>query len=193
MKLTALLFAVTIIALFAFTKDSTVKLDKGEAKKAFVYLNNVRSHPEKYYTEYSFLKSSKISNTTLIWNDTLAKVAEAKALDMANRNYLDHVDPEGYGMNYYINKSKYSLDPEWLTTNSANFFESIAGGAADGETAIQLLIIDDGIPALGHRKHLLGMGLWNASLVDIGIGYAKRDTGSEYTSYMSILIAKHSW
>jgi len=79
-------------------------------------------------------------------------------------------------------------------TNSKqnNFFESIAAGVDNGEEAIRLLIIDKGFPSQGHRKHLLGMGEWNASLTDIGIGFARRNSGSSYTTYVSIIIAKHN-
>ena len=127
----------------------------------------------------------------LRWNDTLARVAEAKALDMATRNYFAHVDPDGYAMNYYINKAGYKLREIWLTKPTANYFESCNAGATSGQEAIKMLLIDNGVPSLGHRIHLLGLDEWSSSLLDIGIGYAHSDGKSTYGSYTCVLIAKH--
>lgn len=133
------------------------------------------------------------SKPLLKWNDTLAKVAETKALDMATRSYVAHVDPDGYGLNYYINKAGYSLNPKWLASKELNYFESISAGAASGEAAVRTLLIDKDIPDLGHRKHLLGLDKWTASLYDIGIGYARPVDNSPYKSYVCLIIAKHNW
>jgi uncharacterized protein YkwD len=138
-------------------------------------------------------KNLEIKIRKLIWNNTLASVAEAKAYDMAKRNYFDHIDPGGYGINYYINKAGYKLNAEWTQDKSDNSFESIVAGPEDGQAALKTLIMDNGVTSFGHRDHLLGIGDWNASLTDIGIGFARRDTGSDYTTYVSIIIAKHNW
>ncbi|WP_300567763.1 CAP domain-containing protein [Flavobacterium sp.] len=192
MKRYLFLFAL-LLFLGSFQKDSEAIIDKSEAQKAFVLLNEIRANPANYYKELKFSKNIKIQNKPLKWNETLAKVAEAKALDMANRNYFDHVDPEGFGINYHINKNGYTLNPDWLKLKSRNSFESIIAEADNGTDAIKKLIIDTGIPSFGHRKHLLGMEEWNGSLVDIGIGFARKESGSTYTTYVSIIIAKHDW
>jgi uncharacterized protein YkwD len=139
------------------------------------------------------LKQAKISKQQLRWNDTLAKVAETKALDMADKNYFAHVDKKGFGINYRINEAGYEIEPAWIKPKSENFFESICAGMESGKNAIDILLIDKGIPSLGHRKHLLGLDDWNASLYDIGIGYVNIPEGSKYISYMSLIIAKHHW
>lgn len=165
-------------------------IDKAEAQKAFALLNKIRTNPAAFASEMPFL--AEISSKPLLkWSDTLAKVAEAKALDMATRDYVDHVDPDGYGLNHYIDKAGYKLNPKWLASKNLNFFESISAGSPDGETAIRKLIIDNGVPTLGHRKHLLGLDDWTASLTDIGIGYARPVAKAEYKSYVCVVIAKH--
>lgn len=168
------------------------QLDREEAQKAYVLLNKIRIDPSAFAEEMPFL-AEIAKKHPLKWNDTLAAVAEAKALDMANRNYVGHVDSEGYGMNYYINKAGYKLKDKWLTAKEANYFESISAGAPDGETTIRNLLWDKNVPSLGHRKHLLGLDEWNAAMVDIGIGYVKGDGNSRYKSYVCVLIARHDW
>jgi hypothetical protein len=166
------------------------EIDKGEARKAFLLLNNIRNSPSSFAAEMPFL-AEITSKPLLCWNDTLAAVAEAKALDMATRNYFGHVDPDGFGMNHFMNKAGYKLNSKWLTKKEMNFFESLSAGAPDGETAIRNLVIDKNVPSLGHRKHLLGLDDWSATLYDLGIGYARPNGILGFKSYVCVLIAKH--
>lgn len=188
-----IIFVFVAISFFSFQKSTDIIVDKEEARKAFNILVDIRNNPTKYYKELTFLKNIQISKTKLIWNDTLAKVAEHKATDMAKRNYLAHIDPGGFGINYHIKKSGYLLPPDWTKNNKDNYFESIAAGIKGGEDAIKFLLIDSVDPnSFGHRKHLLGVGDWNTILKDVGIGYARRDSGSYYPNYVCIIIAAHS-
>src|SRR5262245_60128019 len=59
-----------------------------EAKKAFAYLNQVRANPGKYSQEIGANLNRLKPRPTLTWNDTLARVAEQKALDMGKRKYF---------------------------------------------------------------------------------------------------------
>ncbi len=180
------------LSFFIFVKATPPEIDKQEAKKAYLLLNKIRTDPASFTAEMPFLAEIE-KKTALKWNDTLAAVAEAKALDMATRKYIGHVDPDGYGMNYYINKAGYKLKAKWLSTKEANYFESISAGAPNGEAAIRNLVIDKNVPSLGHRKHLLGLDEWNASMADIGIGYARPIGSAPYKSYVCVIIAKHDW
>lgn len=172
-------------------KLSPPSIDKEEAEKAFLLLSKIRANPAAFADEMPFL--AEIGSKPLLkWNDTLAQVAEAKALDMATRKYVAHVDPDGYGLNYLINKAGYNLNPKWLAKKELNFFESISAGAPSGEGAIRTLLIDKDVPTLGHRKHLLGLDEWTSTLYDIGIGYARPVDNSPYMSYVCLIIAKHN-
>jgi uncharacterized protein YkwD len=186
---------IALVALTSFSRhpDKGIVVDKTEALKAFDLLNDIRSHSEKYYSEFPYLSDPKVQHSKLTWNKTLVRVAEAKAFDMADKNYMAHVDRSGCGINYYIRKAGYHLNREWTNHRSKNNFESLAAGFADGETSIRGLIIDEGVPSLGHRRHLLGLSKWDAGLKDIGIGFVTRKTGSKYQTYCVVIIAKHNW
>ncbi len=194
MRAFTLLLLLLALVSSSFQSVKKARLDKAEAQHAFHYLNQIRTNPAKFQQKFPFLSKHKITKKAVIWNEQLAKVAETKALDMANRKYFAHVDPEGYGMNYHIHNGGYKLHKDWLKTKRSNNFESLAYGLKDGESTINTLLIDKGIPGLGHRKHLLGIGDWNSSLTDIGIGFARieRDAGYQET-YVCIIIAKHDW
>ncbi len=176
------------------------ELDKAEEKSAFEYLNKIRQNPASFSAEFKVNLNTVKPRPALKWNDTLARVAEAKALDMATHNYFGHVDKNGYGMNYYINKAGYQLDAYMLKDKKANFFESINAGADNGIDGIKDLIIDKGTPGHGHRTHLLGISDFYANLTDIGIGFArvaegadKEKGGDTYATYLSVVIAKHHY
>src|SRR6478735_2830618 len=163
MKVISYMVPVAML-LLSFLYNNNPFILKDEAQQAFQLINTIRSDPEKYYQELQLNGKLPITKNPLRWNDTLARVAEAKALDMAKRNYFDHVSPEGYGINYFINQSGYTLNADWLKNKKENFFESIGSGHDSGEAAIQSLIIDEEDANKGHRNHLLGIGDWDASL-----------------------------
>jgi hypothetical protein len=186
-------FTLLTFVLTAFTSDKTIVIDKEAAYKAFATLQDIRKYPNKYFKELDFGTDIKTSTIQLEWNDTLAKVAEAKAFDMANRDYYGHVDPDGYGINHFISKAGYRLNPKWTAAKNDNFFESLTANIQSGEEAIKYLVKDSITPSLGHRKHLLGTDSWNSTMTDIGIGFARCDTGSFYQTYICVIIAKHDW
>jgi uncharacterized protein YkwD len=164
-------------------------LERAEARKAFEYLNKIRKEPAKFSKEIGVDLREVMPRDALTWNDILAKVAENKALDMANRNYFDHVSPDGFGINVQIHEAGYKLPNEWVKDRGQNFFESINAGSASGRAAIQALILDKEVAGAGHRRHLLGMTDFYGKCTDIGIGFARR-TQSNYRTYMCIIVAR---
>ena len=177
------------LAISAFTMI-TASVDKEEAKKGFEYLNMVRQDPPAYSKQIGVDLSKLKKMPSLTWNDTLAKVAEAKALDMAKRKYFGHTDPDGNGMNIKIHKAGYKLPEDWMKSRQDNMFESISAGNPGCVEAIKNLILDKGVTPPNHRRHLLGLDPFWAECYDIGIGYAT-DPESQYKTYTCILIAKH--
>src|SRR5262249_53518522 len=125
----------------------------------------------------------------LVWNDTLAKVAEEKALDMARREHFDHVTPDGLGINIQIHEAGHKLPAAGIKGKKTNNVHSIAAGNPTGVAAIRGLLVDEGDPNLGHRKQLLGLTTFQAGFKDIGIGFV-RSPKSKYRTYMSVITAR---
>jgi uncharacterized protein YkwD len=177
---------------FIFFPGYSQELLKEEALKAYKYLNEVRQHPSAFSEEIGVDLSYVQALSALTWSDELAQAAEKKALDMAKRDYFDHVDKEGYGMNYWIAKAGYKLPDEWLKKKFYNNFESLQAGLSSGVEAIKNLILDEGTNPPGHRNHLLGILPFWSNCTDVGIGMA-RDPDSEYEYYTCVLVAKHDF
>jgi uncharacterized protein YkwD len=169
----------------------SVKLLRKEAKNGFIYLNKIRSNPKLYSNEFGVDLNNIEPRPPLLWNNILAKVAEEKASDMAKRNYLSHITPEGLGINIMIYRAGYSINPEMIKDSTTNSFESITAGYDKGEDAVKSLVIDLNTPSLGHRFHLLGFGSWYAGLDEVGIGIA-RNPFSLYEYYTCVIIAAKS-
>ena len=162
--------------------------------EAYNYLNAVRQNPSAYSEKIGVDLGDVEARPALKWNEALIKAAQAKAEDMATRNYFSHVDPDGNGMNIKINAAGYKLLKEWYENPADNFFESLGCGTniSTGESVIDMLIVDEGTPSLGHRKHLLGIGPFRDNCYDIGIGHAQ-NPDSRFNHYWCILIAKHEY
>jgi uncharacterized protein YkwD len=188
----AIMLFLILLTAFDRPHHTAPVADPGQARLAFELLNKIRQQPSDYYY-LGFNSSFPVMQTQLVWNDTLARVAEQKAMDMATKKYFAHVDPKGNGINYYINAAGYTLNPDWLKNRKMNNFESIQAGAAGGEDAIKRLITDAGVPSLGHRRHLLGSGRFYDQLSDIGIGFVWADSADRYNCYVSVIIAMHDW
>ena len=169
-------------------EKSPAMLDREEARKAFEYLNKVRAAPGDFSKEIGADLKDVKARPALKWNDALTKAAEAKALDMATRDYYSHTTPEGRGMNIAIHEAGYKLPDFWLKDKQDNYFESIHASPPDGLSTIRGMILDKGIEELGHRKHLLGMDEFRAKHKDIGIGFA-RNPQSKWKTYISVVIA----
>src|SRR5262249_7939979 len=98
----SILAAAVVLALLsrpAAGDKGKATLDRDEARKIGERLNAIRKDPARYGKEIGVDLSDVKPRGELKWDATLAKVAEAKALDMANREYFDHVTPEGKGIN----------------------------------------------------------------------------------------------
>jgi len=163
-----------------------------ELQEALDFLNNVRSNPNAYSSEIGVSLIDVLPMHPLKWNKNLAAAAQRKAQDMADRNYFGHIDPDGYGMNYFIQNAGYQLNSDWLANISMNNFESLSAGTSNPLESIIDLIKDEGVIGYGHRKHLLAMVDFWKPCYDIGIGWGY-NFNSKYKTYCCVLIAKHDW
>lgn len=158
-----------LILLVSFFYNTNPFIVKDEAQKAYEYLNAVRLHPEQYIDSLHIDTALHIQKCVLRWNDSLAKAAEERAIEMARNGNTQ----AGALMQFSNN----------------DHFESIVAGPADGTQAINTLILDRDVPTMLNRNHLLGIGVWNSTLADIGIGYVRCDAG-KYRSYACIILAR---
>ena len=110
---------------------------------------------------------SKQSRKQLNWDARLSKSARQRALDMANRGYFDHVDPDGNGPNYYVSQAGYKLPIKWTAFRAANQVESIVAGHATAESAFAHWMTSP-----KHVGHLLARDIFYEDQTSFGVGHA---------------------
>jgi len=189
------LLITSIGALLFFTAYKTpgeeIKGDQQQAIRGFEYLKKVRKDPNAYTERLRVSLKDIAAGPELHWNDTLAMVAQERALDMASKGYFDGVDKDGYGINYYINKAGYRLADQYLKHKRDDDFEvMIAGGWKSGEEAIGGLITDKESSSGADRKFLLAMTDFSKGLTDVGIGFVIGTKETKFRYYTVVIMAK---
>jgi uncharacterized protein YkwD len=136
-------------------------------------LNDARANPATYGQLIGLDLSGVAASQPLAFNTSLIAAAQGHSQDMNARNYFDHNTPEG-------------ITPfQRMTAAGFNFTsagESIAAGYGTTAEALAGLIIDQGVPNLGHRNMLLSI---NNNFAQVGVGIVLNGTGS-FSDYYTI-------
>lgn len=154
--------------------EPRVVLTISPEEQLFVYLLNwARSDPQAYEERENLPVSlaDVAASEPLAVNDSLFASAGFHAEEMANNNYFDHQSQvTGDWPNQMAEDAGYDLPGYFELDN--NYIESIAAGNAfsGAQDTIDLLVIDEGVPSLGHRKHLLSIGDFYDQSKEIGVG-----------------------
>lgn len=160
-------------------------------EQLFVYLLNRARHDPVAYQQEQNLNidlSSAPAAQPLAVNDDLFDSAEFHSNEMATHNYFGHQSQvTGDWPNKMVRDQGYDLPAAW--TSNANYVESIAAGTVIDTPieAMNLLIVDQGVPSLGHRIHLLSIGASHADDHEIGVGHSY-NAASTYSNYWAIHI-----
>jgi hypothetical protein len=141
-----------------------------------VQLNAVRANPAAYGAAIGVDLSNVAPSQPLAWDTRLIQGALGHSQDMSARNYFAHDTPEGVGPGARIAAVGYA---------ALSWGESIAAGYATTSDALAGLIIDTGVPDVGHRHHLLAMDPVFQGQNAVGIGIVQNGAGA-YKDYYTI-------
>jgi len=131
----------------------------------------MRAHPEQ-------------GRATLACNPILSAVARARAQDMGQRAYFNHVNPDGFGPNHLARQAGYPLPAEYSTAPNGNNIESIGAGAGDADG-----MWNGWMQSSKHLSHILGQEDFFAEQTEYGIGFAQVP-GSPYQFYWVFISSK---
>src|SRR5262245_6827553 len=165
----------------------------GEEQQFGYLLNYARHNPAGFQKEYGLAAdfSQVPDRPPLAVNDKLFTSAGGHAEEMAQFNYFGHQSQvTGKWPNQMALDAGYSL-PGYFDPNN-NYIESIAAGTFYGQAIDPLgaLLVDAGVPSLGHRNHLLGIESFNADNREIGIGHAFSPSAA-YRNHSAVHSARH--
>jgi uncharacterized protein YkwD len=119
----------------------------------------------------------------LVWDARLAAVARERARSMGTRGYFGHVDPDGFGPNWYVTRAGYRLPLQWTAFDGANQVESILAGHATAEAAFQKWM-----GSKQHSAHLLALNPFYQNQTRFGVACVTVP-GSVYRDYWVFLSA----
>jgi uncharacterized protein YkwD len=141
-------------------------------------LNDARANPAAYGPSIGLDLSSVAPSQPLAWSPSLIESARLHSADMNARAYFSHNTPEGIDPGERMSAAGFP----WQSWG-----ESIAGGSAypGPADALQALIIDAGVPDLGHRRHLLAIDQLFQTQNQVGIGIVQAGSGP-LTNYYTI-------
>lgn len=133
-------------------------------------LNQARANPAAYGASIGVDLSGVAPAPPLAFDPRLVEAAQLHSEDMNNQAYFNHVTPQGEDVGDRLTSVLYP----WTT-----YGESIAGGPGLTTPAAALsdLIIDAGVPDLGHREQLLAMTAEYSSQNQVGIGIVQSGSG----------------
>jgi uncharacterized protein YkwD len=137
-------------------------------------LNAARAYPSGYGRFIGLDLSGVAASQPLAFDLRLVQAARNHSQDMNDRNFFGHVNPDGKDPGDRIDAVGYP----W-----SGYGESIAAGYDTVDEALRALIIDDGVPDLGHRNHLLSIDSISATLPDVGVGIVMNGTGQDNDYY----------
>jgi len=115
-------------------KDSPER--KEECKKAFDYVNEVRKENNR---------------KPMLWDDNLYELAVERSKDMVERNYFDHVTPEGKCVKDF--KAEYGFSNYNVAENCGGMTYYYDGNPIPGTSVNE--VVDGWLNSRGHRYNLL--------------------------------------
>lgn len=121
----------------------------------------------------------------LWWSSALYQAARRQAQSMADRGYFSHVDPEGFGPNYWAYKAGFRFPDSYNSTDlGVNYIESLSAGQSTAQKAWDALI-----ESPSHSQHLLGKIPFYKAQTWYAVGYVFKEE-SIYKYYYSVMIAQ---
>jgi hypothetical protein len=153
-------------------------------------LDDARFNPAAYGTSLGIDLSSVAPAQPLAMNPLLVESARLHSQDMIAQNYFGHFTPQGVDPGARIAATGFSVNG-WAESIETNTEPSQPGGsfaanyaAWDAGVSLTNLIVDQGVPDLGHRIMLLDIGGSDIDMRQVGIGIASQQSSGGYFNYL---------
>jgi uncharacterized protein YkwD len=138
-------------------------------------LNDARANPAAYGQSIGLDLSGVAPSQPLAFNTALVQSSRDHSTDMNVNNFFGHNGSDGSTPFQRMSADGFP----WVGAE-----ESIAAGYPSPEAALQALIVDSGVPSLGHRDQLLSIGgSPYSSEQETGVGIVLNGTGSYHNYY----------
>jgi uncharacterized protein YkwD len=145
-------------------------------------LNDARANPAAYGASIGVDLSNVAPSQPLTFDTRLIQAARLHSQDMSDNAYFAHTTPAGVDPGARMSAAGFP----WTSWG-----ESIAAGYPTPADALKGLILDAGVPDLGHRRHLLAIDSIFQNQGQVGVGIVQNGAGP-YVNYYTIDTAASS-
>lgn len=139
-------------------------------------LNDARANPSAYGASLGLDLSRAAPAPPLAFDPRLIDAARGHSKDMSDRGYFSHTGSDGSTPGQRARAAGFA----WT-----GWAESIAAGYDTPEQSLAALIIDAGVPDLGHRRHLLALDGGPRTHRLVGVGIVENGRGP-YGDYVTV-------
>lgn len=149
---------------------------QAEPDRAREVFDRMRTHPEQ-------------KRKGMVWDVDLANAALAKCMAQARKGWDGHVDPRGYGPNWWVRRHTLYKLPDYPHDDAANTVESLAhsgDGTLDGIKAPEYGVWNSWMGSPHHADHILGRNSTFVAQTQVGVAYHYLE-GSVHGHYWCIL------
>jgi uncharacterized protein YkwD len=147
-------------------------------------LNDARANPAAYGASIGVDLSGVAPAPPLAFDPRLVEAARRHSQDMAARDYFAHDTPGGVTPGQRLTAEGFP----WTSWG-----ESVAANWAfwDPNAALRALVVDDGVPSLGHRRQLLAADAVFRAQEQVGVGFV-HNWASPWVNYYTVDTASTS-
>jgi uncharacterized protein YkwD len=184
------------------TRDAPVAFEPSALEQLFLErLNDARANPAAYGASIGLDLSGAGRAQPLAFNPILVAAARLHSQDMAGRRYFDHITPEGLTPLQRVRAAglrRFKGPGESISFGTAlrtflfdptTFDVRVTTTPYSPSESLRALILDEGVPSLGHRRHLLSLDRPGRSEKWIGIGEAVDAFGASYYTLNTVGLA----
>ena len=122
---------------------------------------------------------SEQQRETVTLDPILCIVARKRAMDLANRHYVSHTNPEGNAANSLVRRAGYMLPTYYDRSRSGNNIESIGMSTGSPQEMISLWLHSS-----GHRPHILAELDFYQEQTSIGVAVFRSPEAPHYKYYV---------
>lgn len=147
-------------------------------------LNDARADPAAYGRSIGLDLSTVLAAPPLAFNTLLEQAARDHSQDMITRNYRGHFTPEGLSptdriaATGYVSRNTGESLTWYNASGPASYITGVSNPEKQAEDRLRDLIIDQGVPNLGHRIHLLAIDPSARLQREVGVGEYDRTLSS---------------
>ncbi|HVP94127.1 MAG TPA: CAP domain-containing protein [Methanoregulaceae archaeon] len=151
-----------------------------DAQNTREYVSDTTRTVEQRIFYYTNIERAKAGKSSFVYDSKLSDIARDDAVDMATRNFFDHINPDGEGPTERAKRHGYDVEKDYHTYYRIGVGENIAmvqhiQGTPD---EVAQFIVNAWMNSPDHRENILDLN--GADYTNLGVGVAYDSVNDKY-------------